>query len=123
MNAVILIAVGVAAGVISGMGIGGGTILIPALSLLIGMNQHGAQSVNLIYFIPTAIVALFFHVKEKRIQKDVLLPMILPGLLSAAAGAFFALQIDADLLRRLFGAFLLYAGVLEFLKKPQKKED
>jgi len=119
MNAALLIAIGVAAGVLSGMGIGGGTLLIPALTLLIGIDQHAAQNVNLIYFIPTAIVALILHVKNKRIQKNILLPTILPGLLFAIAGAFIAVRTDAQLLRRLFGAFLLYAGILEFFKKPK----
>ena len=121
MSIIILIAAGLAAGVVSGMGIGGGTILIPALTLLIGMEQHAAQSANLLYFLPTAAAALFFHIKNKRIEKELLLPMILPGLLFAAAGAFIALQTEPELLRKLFGGFLLIAGVMEFFKKPQGK--
>jgi len=122
MNTVILIASGLAAGIISGMGIGGGTILIPALIFLAGMDQHAAQSANLLYFLPTAAVALFFHVRNKRIQKDVLVPMILPGLLLAGIGAFIALRTEPELLRKLFGGFLLIAGIAEFFKKPQAKE-
>ena len=122
MNAVLMVLIGLAAGVISGMGIGGGTILIPALTMLMGIEQHAAQNVNLIYFIPTAIVALILHVKSKRIQKNILLPIILPGLASALVGAYLAVRMEAELLRRLFGAFLLYAGAMEFFKKPQPKE-
>ena len=120
MDIIIMLLVGAAAGVISGMGIGGGTILIPALTLLLGMSQHAAQGINLIYFLPTAVGALILHIKNKRIQKDILAPIILPGLLLAALGAFIAIRLEAGLLRKLFGAFLLYAGVLEFFKKPKE---
>ncbi|MGN0134608.1 MAG: TSUP family transporter, partial [Anaerotignum sp.] len=57
-------AIGFFSGIISGMGIGGGTILIPALLFLTGIDQHQAQGVNLIYFIPTAITALITHQKK-----------------------------------------------------------
>ena len=57
-------AIGFFSGIISGMGIGGGTILIPALLFLTEVNQQQAQGVNLIYFIPTAVVALITHRKN-----------------------------------------------------------
>jgi len=122
MTTFIYIASGLAAGIISGMGIGGGTILIPALIFLAGMEQHAAQSANLIYFLPTASAALFFHVKNKRIQKDTLAPMIWPGLLFACIGAFIALKTDPELLRKLFGGFLLITGIAEFFKKPKEND-
>jgi len=122
MNAALLILIGAAAGVISGMGIGGGVILIPALVFIMGMNQHAAQGINLLYFLPTAIVALVLHFKAKRVQRDILLPIILPGLGGAILGAFLAMRMEPELLRRFFGAFLLYAGVMEFFKKPKKKQ-
>ena len=53
-----IIVIGIVSGMISGMGIGGGTILIPALLFLQDMNQQQAQGINLIYFIPTAVIAL-----------------------------------------------------------------
>ena len=57
-------AIGFFSGIISGMGIGGGTILIPALLFLTEVNQQQAQGVNLIYFIPTAVMALITHRKN-----------------------------------------------------------
>jgi len=125
MNIALFILFGTAAGVISGMGIGGGTILILALTMLLGMNQHAAQMVNLLYFLPTATAALVLHVKNKKIEKNILLPIILPGLLTACLGAFLATVLSPDLLRKLFGAFLLCIGVIEFRKKenpPLKRQ-
>ena len=57
--------IGFGSGIISGMGIGGGTILIPALLFLTGLDQHQAQGINLIYFVPTAVTALCIHFQEK----------------------------------------------------------
>ena len=62
-----VVVIGFFSGIISGMGIGGGTILIPALILILELDQHQAQGVNLIYFIPTAVVALITQTKNKNV--------------------------------------------------------
>lgn len=104
---------GFAAGVISGMGIGGGTLLIPALTIFFGLPQKTAQNINLIYFIPTAIAALVTHIKNKRIEKDSIKAVIPAGILFAAAGSFAALSLDNSALRVMFGWFLLVMGARE----------
>ena len=65
-----LIITGFLSGIIGGMGIGGGTILIPIMTIFLGFDQKTAQAVNLIYFIPTAITALTIHIKNKQIEKN-----------------------------------------------------
>ena len=67
-----LIITGFLSGIIGGMGIGGGTILIPIMTIFLGFDQKTAQAVNLIYFIPTAITALTIHIKNKQIEKHFL---------------------------------------------------
>ncbi len=109
--------VGAAAGVISGMGIGGGTVLIPALVMLFGVSQHQAQTINLLFFIPTAIIALWVHIKNKNIEKRLWPKLVLYGVITALLGSMIATRMDATLLKRLFGGFLLVMGVLEFFKK------
>lgn len=111
---------GVFAGIVSGMGIGGGTILIPALLFLENMTQQQVQGVNLIYFVPTAIIALFTHMKNGNIEKQTARNLILPGLLGAAAGAFLAVKLDADILRKCFGGFLFFMGLTEVFRKKDK---
>ena len=64
----ILILIGLISGIISGMGIGGGTILIPALTIILNMEQKTAQAINLIYFIPTAVTAVITHLKANNIE-------------------------------------------------------
>jgi len=114
--------IGLISGIISGMGIGGGTILIPALSIFFGIKQQTAQSINLIYFVPTATIALITHAKHGNIERKVLLPIIGFGLIGAAIGAFVAMGMRADILRKSFGFFLLAMGVYEFFKKEEKTE-
>ena len=58
------ILIGLLSGIISGMGIGGGTLLIPALTVFMKHSQIDAQMINLIYFIPTALFAVIFHLKN-----------------------------------------------------------
>lgn len=113
-------AAGFFAGIISGMGIGGGAILIPALLYLHDMSQQQAQGVNLIYFIPTAIIALITHVKNKNIEVKTACPIAITGLVGAAAGSFLALSMDSQLLGKFFGGFLLIMGLSEIFKKTKK---
>lgn len=113
---------GFLAGIISGMGIGGGAILIPALLYLQDMTQQQAQGINLIYFIPTAVIALIIHAKNKNIEVKTAKPIAVTGLIGAAAGALLAVGMEADILRRCFGGFLLLMGISEVFKKKQKKQ-
>lgn len=116
-----VMAIGFFAGIISGMGIGGGTILIPALLFLTELNQQQAQGVNLIYFIPTALIALMTHRKNGTLDLRTAKPLALFGLIGAAAGAFLAVALASELLQKLFGAFLLLMGISEVCKKSPKR--
>jgi uncharacterized membrane protein YfcA len=118
-----LVIIGLASGIISGMGIGGGTVLIPALSIFFSMDQKVAQNINLIYFIPTAIIALISHAKQGNIEKKPLPPIIIAGLIGAAGGSALAVALDASNLRKMFGFFLLAMGAYEFFRKEEKKAE
>ncbi len=112
-----LFIIGLLSGIISGMGIGGGTILIPSLVFFTSLNQQQAQGINLIVFIPVAIVALIIHVKEKSIDFKPAKWIIIGGIAGSIAGSLFALKMDPSSLRRYFGIFLLFIGIYELLKK------
>lgn len=113
----ILIIVGVAAGIISGMGMGGGAILIPALFFAVNPEQHIAQSVNLLYFIPTAVIALVIHIKNKHIDFKMALPIIGFGICGSFFGSWFAARMDGTLLKKLFGGFLILMSIYEMFRK------
>ena len=120
----LIILIGFFAGIIGGMGIGGGTILIPSLVFLIGTKQHTAQSVNLISFIPTATVAILIHLRNKNIEKKLVIKLILLGVLGAIIGSFIAVNLDAQILKKFFAGFLLLMGVYEiFSKKNLQKNE
>lgn len=124
MNTFILFLIGMVAGTVSGMGIGGGAILIPALVLVVSPEQHIAQSVNLLFFIPTAVIALIIHIKNKKIDFKMSLPIIIFGLCGALFGSWLAARLEGDMLKRLFGAFLIAMSAYEmFRKDKQKKKD
>jgi len=111
-----LVLVGFAAGIISGMGIGGGAILIPALTMIFGMQQQNAQHINLLYFIPTALLAVRVHKKNNNIESRGLPSLILWGLIGALPGAFIAVKLDANFLRKGFAIFLLAMAAYEIRK-------
>lgn len=118
------IIIGFLSGTISGMGIGGGAILIPALVFICGANQRIAQGVNLAFFIPTAIAALIVHIKNKNLEIKTALAVGLSGAFASALGATLAGFFKDTVLRKMFGIFLLFVGIYEiycgFVKKITK---
>jgi uncharacterized membrane protein YfcA len=114
---IILLLIGLGAGIVSGMGMGGGTILIPALVLTINPQQHTAQSVNLLFFIPTAVVALIIHIKNKHIDFKMAVPIIAFGMCGSFVGSWLAMRLAGGELKRLFGFFLLAMSIYEMFRK------
>jgi uncharacterized protein len=113
----ILFILGLISGIIGGMGIGGGTILIPGLIFFTDLKQQTVQSINLIAFIPVALVALFIHSKNGNVLPKLSFPIIIFGLMGAWLGSKIALQIPSETLRKMFGFFLLAMGIYELIYK------
>jgi len=114
--------IGLISGIISGMGIGGGTVLIPALIFFTSLNQHQAQGVNLFTFIPIASVAVITHFKNKNIEVKIWLPLTITGLIGAFFGAKLALNISSNILRRMFGFFLFGMAIYQFFYKDKNEK-
>lgn len=112
--------VGLIAGILSGFGIGGGTILILWLTLVSGMDQLHAGGMNLLFFPAPAAPALISHHKNKLIDGKTVLFCIVAGIPSCIAASIFASKIDVSLLRRGFGILLLYVGVRELLNRNKQ---
>lgn len=113
--------IGFFSGIITGMGIGGGSILIPALVLFTPLTQQQTQGINLIVSIPAAIAALIIHHKNKNIEYKITIPIILSGILSCIIGSLLAVYISAGILRKIFGLFLILIGLLELFGERIKK--
>ena len=106
MAFLIYAAAGFLSGLLGGMGMGGGTIMIPALTVFCGVGQHAAQVTNLISFLPMAAFSLAVHKKQGLVCTDGLLSLIIPAVITSVAGGLIALILPADVWRRLLGAFL-----------------
>jgi len=108
---------GAATGVLSGFGVGGGSLLLIYMTSFAGVPQTLAQGVNLLYFLPTAATALPAHFKNGYVDKRALLPAIAAGLLCSALTAWAATALDVNLLRKCFGGFLILIGLRELFRK------
>ena len=101
-----------ATGVLSGWGVGGGTLLLVCMTLLLGIDHRQAQAVNLLFFLPTAALSLWFHRKNGLVDREVWKTAALPGTAAALLGALGALAVDVSFLRKPFGLFLLINGAM-----------
>lgn len=108
LEALALIALGLAAGAVAAaLGLGGGVIFVPSLVVLFGFEQHLAQGTSLAVIFPTAIVATVAHARMGNVRWPLAIPIGIAGVIGAVIGARIALGLDADLLRRMFGVFLI----------------
>lgn len=116
--------IGVISGIVSGMGMGGGTILIFLLTFVCNIEQHIAQATNLIFFIPTSIIAIIVNIKNKNIDIKLGIYTAIFGILGAIIGANIAIYTDVNKLRKLFGVFLIIIVLHEIysIYKEYKKE-
>ena len=105
--------VGLVSGFFSGLGIGGGTILILLLNTILGVQQHISQAATLIFFIPTSIVAILTNIKNKKINLKLAFIVSTFGILGAAIGALLATKTKIDCLQKLFGIFLFIIAANE----------
>lgn len=111
MSFIFYLLAGFVSGLLGGMGMGGGTVLIPVLTLFFGVEQHMAQATNLIAFLPMAAFSLNVHKKKGLLKTDGVWWIVVPALLTSVAGGFVAAVLPAGILRKLFGAFLVFLAV------------
>lgn len=128
MDLIYLILAGFVSGIVGGMGMGGGTLLIPILTIFLSFKQKNAQAINLLVFIPMSIVALVVHIKNKLVDFNVGIPIMLIGILFSVVGSLLANNLSNNFLRKIFGIFLLVVGVYQAFQtvvnfKKSKKKD
>lgn len=111
---------GFISGTLGAMGFGGGGVLIIYLTLYKNLPQLTAQGINLIFFIPSAIIAIVKHNKNKLIEWNVSLPYIICGIIGVTAGYFLIDFLDETILRKLFSLILITIGLKDLLIKDKK---
>jgi uncharacterized membrane protein YfcA len=114
------ISVGAVLGFLTGLGTGGGSLLVLWLTLVLKMAPDQAKLINLMFFLPAALISTIFHWRQGRIPlKKILLPAI-AGCAAAAFLAFIGQKIDTENLQKLFGVLLIFTGLRELLYRPLK---
>lgn len=116
---------GLAGGIIAGMGMGGGTLTIPILTLALGIGQKAAQAVNLISFVPMALVTVVIHCKNRLIDFGAMIKVVIPALAACVIGALIAPAMSSRALSIGFGAFLIILGAFQSavaIKNKLKKD-
>ena len=115
-----IIIVSAVLGFLSGLGVGGGSLLILWLTLIAQMPQDEARNINLLFFLPTALIASLFRWKKGNLQIKKILPAILSGIAAAALFTWLSRHISSDALKAPFGILLLVTGARELFYRPRK---
>ena len=114
------VVMGIILGFLSGLGIGGGSLLILWLTLVLGVDQEIARGVNLMFFLPSAVLACLFRFRQGTLDLKRVLPGIAAGIIGATVFSLIGSNIDTALLRKPFGILLLITGLREIFYRPRK---
>lgn len=115
------LAVGLVAGIVSGaLGVGGGVIMVPAMALLMGVDQATAQGTSLVVILPTAISGVASHMRRRNLDWWPTAGMGLAGATAALGGAYLALHVDPTRLRQVFALYLAVVG-LQCIFRPSPR--
>ena len=106
-------------GILSGLGVGGGSLLILWLTLIVHVSPQDARIINLLFFIPCALSATLYRWKKGNIALKEIWPGMTAGCLAAIGGALLAKNIEVSMLKKLFGLLLLVTGMREIFYRPR----
>lgn len=122
MNFILPLLIGFGTGILSAWGVGGGTLLLLCMTLFLGVDQSTAQGINLLYFLPTAGMGLYWHKKNGLLEKNVLRQTIPLGTVAAIAAAWIATSVDTAIFRKPFGIYLLITGAMTLFQTKNSKK-
>ena len=115
----VMLLTGTVLGFLTGLGIGGGSLLIIWLTMVLGMDPVAARSINLLFFLPAAIIACIFRARQGSLSIRKVLPAIIAGCVGAGAFSYFSTILDVEILKKAFGLVLLAAGLRELFYRPR----
>ncbi len=117
------ILVGVLGGIVGGMGMGGGTLTIPLLTIFLHYQQLRAQGINLIAFLPMSVIALIIHIKNHLVAFKETWGLAVVGCLFSLIGALVANKISNIVLKKLFAVFLIGLAIWQIVEMKNQKQD
>lgn len=109
-------------GFLTGLGIGGGSLLILWLTLVLGLDHFTSRGIVLLFFMPAAVISSIFRWKQGRISIRSSLPAMVSGCLAAILFSWLSTKIDTHILDQFFGIILIGAGIRELLYKKKRQE-
>ena len=109
--------VGTLLGFLTGLGVGGGSLLVIWLTAVLGADPAMARGINLLFFLPGAVIAILFRKKQGNLKWHNVLPPAIAGCIAAGVFSWFSTVWDTELLKKLFGGILIAAGIRELLWK------
>ena len=115
----VTLAIGTLLGFLTGLGVGGGSLLMVWLTAVLGVDTLTARGVNLLFFLPGAAVAIIFRRKQGRIQWMNILSPAVAGCIAAWACSQFSTTVDRSLFQKAFGIVLIAAGLRELFWKEK----
>lgn len=118
----VAILVGIVLGFLSGLGVGGGSLLILWLTLVLDFTPPTARVINLLFFLPSAAISCLFRWKQMQLSPKKLLPAVIAGCLSAVPFSHIGQKLDIEWMKKLFGVLLLITGIRELLYRPQTRK-
>ena len=118
----VALGISVILGFLAGLGVGGGSLLVMWLTLIVGIDHPQARIINLMFFIPAAIISSLFRWKQGSLDFKKVIPAIIAGCLAAAAFSWLARYLELDILKKIFGGLLLFAGIRELFYKQKSKQ-
>ena len=110
---------GVLSGAAGALGIGGGGVLMIYLLMFADVGQKQAQGINLLFFLPSAMIACYLRWKQGAVTLRKVLPAIFTGCAAAAVFSLISTRMDLDILKKLFGVLLLATGIRELCYRPK----
>lgn len=116
----VALVIGTALGFLAGLGVGGGSLLILWLTLVVQMEYTQARFINLMFFLPAAVITSVFRWKQGSLDLKKVMPGIIAGCIAAAVCTWLGARINTGLIKKIFGALLLLTGFRELCYKPKK---
>ena len=120
-NFPVSLVIGTLLGFLSGLGVGGGSLLVMWLTLVVGIEHSIARTINLLFFIPSALITSLFRWKQGRFNIKKVLPAIISGCISAGIFSALSQNLEVTTIKKLFGILLLITGTKELLYKPNQR--
>lgn len=111
--------VGTLLGFLTGLGVGGGSLLILWLTLVLEMPQTAARGINLLFFLPSAAISCYLRWKQGSVTLKKILPAIFAGCAAAAVFSLISTRMDLEILKKLFAVLLLATGIRELCYRPK----